>query len=253
MSDAGLGALVYLVKLLSTLMGDARRWRTMPWMVAVFGVAVVPLGIVSIVLVILQPVAVGAWCTLCLASAFLLLLMIPLALDEVVAMLQFMRMSRRTGRPLLRTFFLGGEVAGATDSATVRPTFWRRASMFWGITPHWNLLLAAALGVWVIATPDVLGSGGVAADSSHVAGALVVVVALVATADVARASIWLNVLLGAWIAVAAWLLDGASSTAQWSDTATGIAIALLALPRPPLRERYGAWTRWVRPMTPARS
>lgn len=35
----------------------------MPWMVAFFGILVVPLGIVSITLIILQALAVGAWCT----------------------------------------------------------------------------------------------------------------------------------------------------------------------------------------------
>lgn len=41
----------------------------MPWMVVMFGIFVVPLGIVSIVLVMLQPIGVGAWCALCLIAA----------------------------------------------------------------------------------------------------------------------------------------------------------------------------------------
>lgn len=76
-SDAGLGAATYLIEVLSTFMGDQRRWRTMPWMVAIFGIAVLPLGITSIILVIMQPVVVGAWCTLCLITAAAMLLMVP--------------------------------------------------------------------------------------------------------------------------------------------------------------------------------
>jgi hypothetical protein len=53
-SDAGLGAVSYMLEALSGLMGGRNRWRTMPWMVLMFGVLVVPLGIVSIVLVILR-------------------------------------------------------------------------------------------------------------------------------------------------------------------------------------------------------
>jgi hypothetical protein len=49
-------------------------WRTMPWMVTFFFILVVLLGIKSIVLVILQPVAVGHWCTLCLVTALIMLL-----------------------------------------------------------------------------------------------------------------------------------------------------------------------------------
>ena len=61
--DACLGAFLYLIELLSGFMGDPRRWRTMPWMVAMFGFLVVPLGIVSVGLIIMQPVVVGSWCT----------------------------------------------------------------------------------------------------------------------------------------------------------------------------------------------
>ena len=64
-------------------MGATTRWRTMPWMVTFFFILVVPLGLVHITLVILQPVAVGHWCTVCLAAASLMLLMIPLAVDEI--------------------------------------------------------------------------------------------------------------------------------------------------------------------------
>ncbi|MEJ7793846.1 MAG: hypothetical protein WKF65_17945 [Gaiellaceae bacterium] len=42
------------VAALSGFMGGTNRWRTMPWMVLMFFILVVPLGIVSIVLVILQ-------------------------------------------------------------------------------------------------------------------------------------------------------------------------------------------------------
>ncbi|MFB8830075.1 vitamin K epoxide reductase family protein [Azotobacter sp. CWF10] len=43
-SDAGVGVMAYMIELLMAVMGDARRWRTMPWMVAAFGVVVVPSG-----------------------------------------------------------------------------------------------------------------------------------------------------------------------------------------------------------------
>jgi hypothetical protein len=110
-SDAGLGAVTYLLETLMGFMGDRRRWRTMPWMVAAFGVVVVPLGVVSIVLVILQPVVVGAWCSLCLFTAAAMLAMIPLALDEIVAMVQFVRRHRSHGHSAWHVFWYGGELA----------------------------------------------------------------------------------------------------------------------------------------------
>ena len=95
--DAGLGAFAYMIEFLMGFMGDKRRWRTMPWMVTFFGILVVPLGVVSIALIILQPLAVGAWCTPCLAAAAAMIVMIALTLDEVVAMLQFLVQARGEG------------------------------------------------------------------------------------------------------------------------------------------------------------
>jgi Vitamin K epoxide reductase family. len=76
-SDAGFGALAYMLEALSGFMGGVRRWRTMPWMVGMFGFLVIPLGATSIVLIILQPLMVGTWCTLCLITAAAMLIMIP--------------------------------------------------------------------------------------------------------------------------------------------------------------------------------
>lgn len=67
--DAALGTLGYLLDAVTGVIGGRSRWRTMPWVVILFGFAVGPLGGVSIVLVILQPVLYDSWCTLCLASA----------------------------------------------------------------------------------------------------------------------------------------------------------------------------------------
>ena len=109
---AGLDAVAYMIEFLMGFMGDQARWQTMPWMVTFFGILVVPLGIVSVTLIILQPVAVGAWCTPCLIAAAAMLVMIPLTLDEVVATLQFLVQARREGQPLWQTFWMGGALRG---------------------------------------------------------------------------------------------------------------------------------------------
>ena len=88
--DAALGALGYLVDAVAGLIGGRDRWRSMPWIVVVFGVAVGPLGFVSVMLVVLQPVLFDAFCTLCLASAVISVVMIGPAMDEVLASLQWL-------------------------------------------------------------------------------------------------------------------------------------------------------------------
>lgn len=107
-ADAGLGAVSYLFEVLMGVMGDRRRWRTMPWMVAAFGIVVVPLGVVSIYFIIIQPIMIGTWCTLCLMAAVAMLVMIPYTLDELVAMGQFLVQGHRRGESFWRNFFMGG-------------------------------------------------------------------------------------------------------------------------------------------------
>ena len=71
-------------------------------MVTFFFILVVPLGGVSIFfIIIIQPIILGTYYTLCLIQAFAMLIMISLAIDEVVAMGQYMRRSYQDGRPLV--------------------------------------------------------------------------------------------------------------------------------------------------------
>lgn len=103
--DAALGAFAYLVDAVAGAIGGTRRWKTMPWIVVVFGIAVGPLGVISIMLVVSQPVLVGAWCTLCLASAVVSLAMIGPAMDELLASLQYLRRVQDDGRSVWRAFW----------------------------------------------------------------------------------------------------------------------------------------------------
>ena len=248
-SDAGLGALAYTIEFLMAWMGGKTRWRSMPWMVTFFFILVVPLGLTHIILVILQPVAVGSWCTLCLAAACVMLLMIPFTIDEVVAMGQFVAWSVRHGRPFWRTFWVGGTMEGgardertATYGAPVRELL---PPVAWGVTAPWTLVLSVLLGVWMMLAPWALGTTGSAAHSDQVAGALVIVVSVVVTAEVVRAGRFFNTLLGVWLAAAPWLLSGASSGARWNNLAAGLAVVLLSLPRGRIEERYGSWDSYV--------
>ena len=105
--DAALGAAAYGLDAVTGAIGGTRRWRTMPWMVLLFGLAIGPLGVVSVLLVIAQPVILNAWCTLCLASAVLSVVMIGPAMDEVLASLQFLRKAYDRKIPLWQAFWKG--------------------------------------------------------------------------------------------------------------------------------------------------
>lgn len=88
--DAALGALAYLGDAVFGLAGSTRRWQYRPWLVILFGIDVIPLGIVSAVLVVLQGVVVGQWCFLCLLTAVTSLLLVYMAYDEVHSSLVYL-------------------------------------------------------------------------------------------------------------------------------------------------------------------
>ena len=48
----------YMFEILMGVMGSRLRWRTMPWMVALFGIVVGPLGVVSIYFIIIHTFAI---------------------------------------------------------------------------------------------------------------------------------------------------------------------------------------------------
>jgi Vitamin K epoxide reductase family len=113
--DAALGAFGYLLDAVAGIIGGRQRWRVMPWIVVVFGLAVGPLGAVSILLVIFQPVLFDAWCTLCLVSALISLLMIGPAMDEFLASLQYLKRQHLERRSLWRALWGLGDRPEALD------------------------------------------------------------------------------------------------------------------------------------------
>ena len=106
--DAALGSLAYLGDCIFGLVGSTRRWQHRPWMVILFGIDVIPLGVVSVVLVIAQAFVVGYWCFLCLVTAAISLLLVYWAWDEVSVSLRYLwRVRKRAGWSVLWTVFWG--------------------------------------------------------------------------------------------------------------------------------------------------
>jgi hypothetical protein len=88
--DAALGALAYLGDAIFGLAGSTRRWQYRPWLVILFGLDVIPLGLVSAVLVLCQAFIVGHWCFLCLVTAVISLILVYVAYDEVYSSLKYL-------------------------------------------------------------------------------------------------------------------------------------------------------------------
>lgn len=93
--DAALGALAYLVETVTVAIGGPDRWRTHPWIVVVYGVTALGLGVVSTILTIFQPVLFHAWCTPCVLSALISVNLVGPAMTEMLAALPHLRRERK--------------------------------------------------------------------------------------------------------------------------------------------------------------
>ncbi|HEY0964034.1 MAG TPA: vitamin K epoxide reductase family protein [Pseudomonadales bacterium] len=244
--DAGLGALTYMLEILTGLIGSASRWRTMPWLVLLFGIMIIPLGFISMTFIIIQPIMLGTWCTLCLIAALAMLLQIPYSFDEIMATIGFLRRRARAGRPWIKVLFTGDTDEGSTldkKADDFRQPFFAavRNVVGGGINVPWNLAVCLAIGVWLLLTRVTLGTSGDMANADHVIGSLVLTVTLTAFAEVVRAARLLNVLLGLALIIAPFVL-GADTAAMVSSLVCGAALIAFSIRRGPVRNAWGEWT-----------
>ena len=252
-SDAALGGYTYLLEILTGLVGAKARWRTMPWLVVLFGLMIAPLGVTSIVFVIIQPIVIGTWSIVALIGAAAILIQIPYSLDELIATLQFVRRRVQAGRNGLAVFFRGdtdtmpagsGGIGAVDDEFDQRPGAVLRNMMAGGVNLPWNLALAALIGLALLFTRLWPGVEGNLAHAHHVIGSLVLTVVSIAAAEVARPVRWLNLLLGAGLMASPFLFP-ADTTALLVSVVAGAALMALSTRRGPVYQRYGSWDRVI--------
>ena len=247
-SDAAVGGYTYALEILTGIVGSRARWRTMPWLVVLFGLMIAPLGITSIFFIIIQPIAIGTWSTLALLGAAAMLIQIPYSLDELLATLQFMRRRIRAGRSWLRVFLFGdtdeGRAASAKDEFDVRPAAVLGQMWTGGVSLPWNLAAAAAVGLWLMFTRLTLGTEGAMADADHLIGALALTVISLAAAEVARALRFLLVPLGAALFVTPFAYD-AESLATVASLSCGIGLIIFSLRRGTISQDYADWRKLI--------
>ncbi len=221
-SDAGLGAASYTIELLLACYGGPMRWRRTPWLVIIYGILVVPVSLVSIGLIILQPVAVGSWCTLCLMTAVCMLLMATLAVGELALVLQMFAKARRQKMALLPLFWKGFNVELKKDN--------RSTSAWTGITPTWRLLASAALGA-------VLMFGDALKDLDPVLGAFTIVISVIAMAEPIRSWRYANAAWGCLLMLALiWFYPTLPLFTLLAHAGVGVLLVILNLTPGRLRE-----------------
>ncbi len=247
--DAGVGALTYALEILTGLMGSTKRWRTMPWLVVLFGFMIVPLGIVSITFIIIQPIIIGTWCTLCLIAAAAMLIQIPYSLDELVATGQFLKRRYQAGRPVLKIFFVGDTDEGPheeqKDNFSRPPWVVFKDMLSGGVNLPWNLALCLVIGIWLMCTRLTLGNNGPLANWEHFIGSMVITIAISALAEVARPARFLIIPFAAILLFTPFIYGGDSLTIANSLICAGALIAL-SLPRGKISCTYGSWNRLLK-------
>lgn len=248
--DAGVGALVYLLEILVGVAGSARRWRTMPWLTTLFGILIVPLGAVSITFIIIQPILLNTWCTLCLIAATAMLLQIPLSVDELVATGQFLWRRKSQGHSLLRVFIFGDTDEGhvqknAGDSfqmVSLRAA--TREVLSGNVRWSWGLGTCIVAGGLLMLSRILFGVEGPLADAHHLIGALLITLSVTALAEVARPVRLVNIFLGLGLLICTFILE-AGLLATVASLVLAVVIIVCSIPRGPVKGSYGNWNRII--------
>lgn len=197
--DAALGAVGYLSEAILALAGSTRRWRDRPWLVTLFGIDVIPLGVVSAILVVMQGTVVGAWCFLCLVTAVISLVLVLYAYDEVwssILLLQGVWRTTHSRRKLWNAFW-GREpsVNGASAQFATRFASWPR-------------VMEMLLGTWLIIAGFVLRGP----DSSFwrwneiASGAAIVALACISFSPRFGKAHLLEIVVGLWLVGSAFVV-----------------------------------------------
>jgi hypothetical protein len=212
---------------------------------------VIPLGIVSITLVILQPLSVGAWCKACLLSALITVGMIPFTFDEVVASIQFMNRKKKQGVGYWHTFWFGGTEEEGSDKEYNLPGNKQFKNILEGMWEDlkikpWNLFVSIVIGLWFMAAPGILGFSGSMADSNHFVGALIVTFSIISMSEVVRTGRFLNVLFALWTAASVWIFDNPGGIVMWSQLGGAAILIALSFRKGIIKDQHGGYDKYVK-------
>jgi hypothetical protein len=103
-------------------------------------------------------------------------------------------------------------------------------------------LAAAAIGIWLMAAPTVLGYSGIASMIEHIAGPIIAAIAIVAASECTRGVRWANVAVASMLIVAPLWFDHARA-ATFNSLVSGAAVAVLSTLRSEGRTRFGGGWR----------
>ena len=107
----------------------------------------------------------------------------------------------------------------------------------------WAQIINALLGVWLMASPAVFDYHGTSRINDLVVGPIAVTFAIIAICEVTRVVGRANVVLGAWLVIAPWVLGYGSAIPVINEFVVGITMVALAMTRAKTRASLGGGWR----------
>lgn len=254
-SDATLGAVSYILDVLMGYLGSTARWRTMPWVVIIFAILIIPLGVVSITLVILQPVAVGYWCFYCLITAFISVSMMPFTFDEAAASIGFLIKARKEGHSFWKVFWKGGTLKNWPVEEYPE---YKQDRLLHSTVSHlfadlknkpWFLFICAGIGIWIMVIPGMFGfSESTLGKSNIIVGALTFTFSIATMSEVARVGRFVNILFALWLAGSVFFFipentEAGYKIAHWISAA---ALIGFSIPTGPVVDKHSMWDKYIK-------
>lgn len=103
----------------------------------------------------------------------------------------------------------------------------------------WAQIINALLGIWLMASPAVLGFENIAADNDHIVGPVIASFAVISWWESTRVVRLYNIPLGAWLLLAPWVLGYDSTTSILNDMLIGALVIGLSFIKGKVTETFG--------------
>lgn len=189
-SDAALGGAAYFLDALLAIAGGADRWESHPWFVLANGAVSIGLGLVAIMLLVIQPLAFGSYCTLCVLSAFISLNLVGPTVEESLAALQYL--GRTYTEPTEHQRKLDAEHAGEPAHPPAA-NCWNASGL------RLRHLVGAIIGLWLLVSPAAIGFTGFARVDARIMGPIILAISILSVWPATRWFARLNGFAGLWL------------------------------------------------------
>ncbi|MFZ0388852.1 MAG: SPW repeat protein [Calditrichia bacterium] len=103
----------------------------------------------------------------------------------------------------------------------------------------WARILNALIGVWLMASPAVLGFTGSTRINNLIIGPLAASMAIIAIWETTRGLRWVNVVFGGWMLLAPWILGYGDWIARGNSLLAGVLLIIFGLIKGEVSGNYG--------------